>query len=157
VGILALVLYFLVSPSINLLQKPAYPEPEFSIRYVDGHSVIRLTGHGGNPGYFHNATHGSYRLAIYVDTPQRTYRTIPQPALAVMNPGDSVFIYYTGSGFRIARDPAGIPFPPLPDGRLHVRIVDPDTDFLIGEQEFYSAQVTPTAVPTLMVPYFEKK
>jgi hypothetical protein len=80
--------------------------------------VITVFNRGSEPVYFNGSPQGKYRAELYVDTQSGSFRAIPDPALTVFKPGDTIYAYYTGSGFILTDTLSGARFHSLPEGKI---------------------------------------
>ena len=136
IGLLVAIAVLIVAASFGLfgfLQKSAYVVPDFSFKNVSGHSVIAVFHRAGDPVYFTSTANDSFQAGFYVDTITGSYPAKPVPSLTGFGPGQTVYIYYTGSGFAAATNLSGVTFPSLPPGILNLRLVDLNTHVLIAQ------------------------
>jgi cytoskeletal protein RodZ len=79
-----------------------------------------------------------------------SYKVVSAPSLAVFKPGDTVYLYYTGTGFIATKDLTGAPIVTLPSGWVAVRLVDINSGVLISQETLVEGPVTtlPPATPT---------
>jgi len=117
----------------GFLQKSAYVVPDFSLKNVSGRPVIAVFHRAGDPVYFTNTTNNSFQAGFFMDTVKGTYPVKTAPSLSSFVPGQTVYIYYTGSGFAAATNLSGITFSSLPSGILNLRLVDLNTHVLIAQ------------------------
>ncbi|MCK9580335.1 MAG: type IV pilin [Methanoregula sp.] len=90
------------------IEKTAYVVPQFGIKDVGGKTVITAFSRGGDPLYFNATPLAAYKAAFYVDTSMGSYKVVSAPSLAVFKPGDTVYLYYTGTGFIATKDPVPV-------------------------------------------------
>jgi hypothetical protein len=141
--IVAMLIFGFVVP----IEKTAYIVPQFGTKTVAGHTVITVYDRGGDPVYFTAASPAKYRASFYVDTPGGSYEATPAATLSVLNPGDSVYIYNSGTGYVVTSNLTGISAGDLPAGRVTVRLVDINSGTLIAQETVVqgpAATVTPT-------------
>jgi hypothetical protein len=145
--VLAVVTLMLVSGVIPLTEKTAYLVPQFGVGNVSGHTVITIFNRGGEPVYFNGSQQAKYKAELYINTPSGSYKAVPAPALTVFKPGDTIYAYYTGSGFILTNTLSGATFPSLPGGKIVVTFVDATSGVLIAKGDLVLAAVTtpPTA------------
>lgn len=144
--VLAVAIMMLVTGVIPFTEKTAYLVPRFGIGNISGQTVITIFDRGGEPVYFNGSPAAKYRADLYVDTQSGSYKAVPSPALTAFTPGDTIYIYYTGSGFVLTNTLSGTAFPSLPAGKLVVRFVDATSGVLIAKEELVQGPVTPTPV-----------
>ena len=140
-GIIAAFVFGVFTP----VDKTAYLVPRFSIANVSGHSVIMIFDRGGDPVYFNGSPQAKYKAALYVDTQSGSSRAVPAPSLTVLKPGDTIYAYYTGTGFILTNTLAGVTFPSLPSGKIAVRFIDVTSGTLIAKEDLVPAATTATA------------
>lgn len=140
-GIVAAFVFGVFTP----VDKTAYLVPQFSIANVSGHSVIMIFDRGGDPVYFNGSPLAKYKAALYVDTQSGSSKAVPAPSLTVLKPGDTIYAYYTGTGFILTNTLAGVTFPSLPAGKVSVRFIDATSGVLIANEDLVPAATTPTA------------
>ena len=148
--VLTVVIVMLVSGVIPFTDKTAYLVPQFSITNVSDKSVITVFDRGGDPVYFNGSPLAKYKAELYVDTQAGSFRAVPVPALTVLNPGDRIYAYYTGSGFVLTNTLSGASFVSLPAGKISVRFIDATSGVLISREDLVkgTATLTVTATPT---------
>jgi len=148
--VLAVVILMLISGVIPLTEKTAYLVPQFGVGNVSGQTVITIFNRGGEPVYFNGSPQAKYKAELYVNTPSGSYKAVPAPALTVFKPGDTIYAYYTGSGFILTNTLSGATFPSLPGGKIVVTFVDATSGVLIakGDLVLAAATISPTATAT---------
>ncbi|MFA7695009.1 MAG: hypothetical protein WCX63_05700 [Methanoregula sp.] len=153
VGLLIGLTIVILASSMGLfgfLHKSAYVVPDFSFTNVSGHSVVAVFHRAGDPVYFTNTSAGSYRAGFYIDTLSGTYPAVPVSTFQQLSPGDTVYIYYTGSGFSATKNLTGSGFSFLPAGILNVRLIDETNHVLIAQMNKTAGAVsTPSANRTV--------
>jgi hypothetical protein len=146
--VITVMLMFGVLP---MTEKTAYLVPQFGIVNVSGHTAIAIFDRGGEPVYFNGSSLAKYKADLYVDTPARSYRAVPAPSLAVFKPGETVYAYYTGSGFVLTNTLSGLTFPSLPAGNLAVRFMDTTSGVIIAKEDLVKGAATVTTTSTTAV------
>jgi hypothetical protein len=135
------------------IEKTAYVVSQFGIKEVSGKSVVSVFDRGGDPLYFSASGLANYKAAFYVDTSAGSFLAVPDATLSVLRPGDTIYLYYTGTGFIATNDLSGAPVVSLPAGKVAVRLVDINSGVLIaGETVVEGASGTATASPTVATP-----
>jgi len=130
------------------IEKTAYVVPQFGTKTVAGHAVITVYDRGGDPVYFTATPLAKYKAAFYVDTPGGSYQATPVASLAVLNPGDSVYIYNSSTGYIVTNNLTGISATDLPAGLVKVRLVDINSGTLIAQETVVAGSTTTeTATP----------
>lgn len=148
IGLILAIAIIILAISFGLfgfLQKSAYMVPDFSFKNVSGHSVIAVFHRAGDPVYFADTANDSFQAGFYVDTITGTYPVKPVSSLTSFGPGQTIYIYYTGSGFAAATNLSGVTFPSLPPGILNLRLVDLKTHVLVAQM---NATVGATGIGT---------
>lgn len=145
--VLAVVTLMLISGVIPLTEKTAYLVPQFGVGNLSGHTVITIFNRGGEPVYFNGSPQAKYKAELYVNTQSGSYKAVPSPSLTVFKPGDTIYAYYTGSGFILTNTLSGATFSSLPGGKIVVSFVDATSGVLIskGELVLAGATISPTA------------
>jgi hypothetical protein len=148
--VLAVVTLMLVSGVIPLTEKTAYLVPQFGVGNVSGHTVITIFDRGGEPVYFNGSPQAKYKAELYINTQSGSYKAVPASTLTVFKPGDTIYVYYTGSGFILTNTLYGATFPSLPGGKIVVTFVDATSGVLIAKGDLVLAATTtsPTATTT---------
>ncbi|MFA5267389.1 MAG: PKD domain-containing protein [Methanoregula sp.] len=148
--VLTVVIVMLVFGIIPFPEKTAYLVPQFSITNVSDKSVITLFDRGGDPVYFNGSPLAKYKAELYVDTQAGSFKAVPVSTLTVLKPGDTIFAYYTGSGFVLTNTLSGVTFLPLPAGKISVRFIDVTSGVLIKGEDLVkgTSTLTVTATPT---------
>jgi len=139
-GIAAAFVFGIFTP----VDKTAYLVPQFSIANVSGHSVIMIFDRGGDPVYFNGSPLAKYKALLNVDTQSGSSRAVPAPSLTVLKPGDTIYAYYTGTGFILTNTLTGVTFPSLPVGKISVRFIDATSGVLIAKEDLVPAASTTT-------------
>jgi hypothetical protein len=137
------------------IEQTAYVVPQFGTKDISGKIVITAFSRGGDPLYFNATPLAKYRAVFYVDTSAGSFRADPAPSLTVFKPGDTIYLYYTGTRFVATKTLTGIPPATLPSGRVVVRLVDVNSGTLISQETVVKGlevplptmTVTPTASP----------
>jgi hypothetical protein len=133
------------------VENSAYLIPQFGILNVSDHSVIYVFDRGGDLVYLNTTPSSGHRAILYVDTKSGSFRAVPVPSLTVLRPGDTVYAYYTGSGFVLTGSLTGATFVSLPAGPIAVRFVDATSGVVIAKEDLVkglSATLTATPVTT---------
>lgn len=147
---LAVIVAVLVFGVFKPIDKTAYLVPRFGVGNASGSTVITIFDRGGDPIYFNNAsTEAKYRGVLYVDTQSGSFRAVTAPTLTVFRPGDTIYAYYTGSGFVLTDTLSGVTFLSLPGGKITVRLVDATSDVLIASEDLVLAATTATATTAI--------
>lgn len=130
------------------VQKTAYLVPQFGLKDTSGTNVITIYDRGGDPLYFDENHAAKYRGAVFIDTAIGSFRALREPTLTVIQPGDTVYVYYDGSDFVITDDLTGSPVTSLPAGGLAIRIVDTTSNVLIAGETLVPGPVLTATVTT---------
>lgn len=148
-GIVGIMLLGMAMPA----EKTAYMVPQFGTISAGGKTVVTIFDRGGDPLYFNGSAAASYKAAIFVDTSAGSFPAIPGPGLTVFKPGDTIYLWYTGSGVIAAKSLPPSAIASFPAGGVAVRIVDVDSHILIAGETVVpgpvvTSTVTATATPT---------
>jgi hypothetical protein len=146
--VLAVVVAVLVFGVFKPVDKSAYLVPQFGVGNASGHTVITIYNRGGDLIDFNVSPQAKYQAVLYVDTPSGSFRAVPASPLTVFRPGDTIYAYYTGSGFVLTNTLSGVTFPSLPGGKISVKIVDTTSGTLISQADLILAATTPTSTAT---------
>lgn len=145
---LAAVILSIALGWVVLQPKSAYIPPGVEVLDVGGEEVISLTSKGGDPAVLTPGNIGLYSLAIYLDTPGGTEKVTPAAGVDTWNPGQTLYIYNTGSGLAAAYS---LPETPdsLPSGEAKLRIVDENAKLLVYQKGLaFGSTVTVAPTPT---------
>jgi hypothetical protein len=144
---LAVIVAVIVFGVFKPIDKSAYLVPQFGVGNFSGHTVITIFDRNGDPVYFNDPSLSKYHAVLYVDTPSGSYKAATAPTLSVLRPGDTIYAYYTGSGFVLTDTLAGLTFPSLPGGKITVKFVDETSGVIIAREDLILA-ATPSPTPT---------
>lgn len=132
VVIMAGVIMVLAMDLLVPVEKTAYSAPQFGTQSVDGKTILTVFKRGGDPISFDPEKPAKYRALAYVDTSFGSFLAQPEPDITIYNPGDTLYLWYTGSGFMMAKTrPDAASVVALPGGRVAVRFVDRTSGTLI--------------------------
>jgi hypothetical protein len=147
-GIVAAFIFGVFVP----VEKSAYLVPQFGIINVSDHSVIFVFDRGGDLVYLNTTPSAGHRAILYVDTKSGSFKAVPVPSLTILQPGDTVYAYYTGSGFVLTGSLTGATLVSLPAGPIAVRFVDATSGVVIAKEDLVkevSATLTATPVTSI--------
>lgn len=161
--ILALVLalggivFVMVFGVIPQIPETSYLAVESSMVERPGYSLISFHHQAGDTLNLTGLEGAVHPAAIYVDTPGGSFLAVPAAGAPTFQPGDTLYLYNTGSGYTVTRDSSGTGAVPFAVGTLRVRFVDTATDLLIQSWDYSTpvpsptsmAAVTTTSVPTI--------
>jgi hypothetical protein len=157
--LIAVILAVTVFGHVLPIDKSAYVATQFGTKVVAGKTVITAYDRGGDPVYFNATPLAKYHAAFYVDTALGSFKAQPVSSIQVFKAGDTVYLYYTGTGFVLSNTLTGAPIVTLPSGRVTVRLVDTYSGTLISQETVVQGPVaalpvgnmtpTTTATPTL--------
>lgn len=145
--VLALVIAVMVFGVLIPTEKTAYLIPRFGVGNLSGQTIITIFNRGGDPVYFNSSPLAKYQAELYVDTQSGSYKAANAPTLTLFKPGDTIYAYYTGTGFVLTETPAGVTFISLPAGKITVRLVDATSGVLIAKEELLIGAGTPAPTP----------
>jgi len=133
---LAVIIGGIVFGLIVIQPKSAYIPPEVKVvSYTNGTpQAISLYSRGGDMAVLDSKGGANYALGIYVDTPTLSYTAVPDAGVRTFNPGQTLYLYYSTSGYRITDDLTGKQVLPLPGGSMTLRIVDENAKLLVYNQ-----------------------
>lgn len=132
VVIMAGIIMVLAMDLLIQVEKTAYSAPQFGTQSVDGKTILTVFKRGGDPLSFDPEKPAKYRAVAYVDTTAGSFLAEPEPDITIYNPGDTLYLWYTGSGFMMAKTrPDAGAVVALPEGRVAVRFVDRTSGTLI--------------------------
>ncbi|MDD4137417.1 MAG: type IV pilin [Methanoregula sp.] len=151
-GAVVLVMVFGVMP---LIPKTSYLATDISLTEMPGYSAIAIHHRGGDPLNFTRAAGVPGAALITIITPAGTYPVVPDAGFLVFKPGDTVYVYYTGTGYHLVANISGVTAVPLPATGLRLTIVDLTSGLLIQEWQLMpsgipvpsTTAVTPTLTP----------
>lgn len=144
-GAVVAVMLFGVMPNIP---KNAYLVTECSYPAMPGYSAIALHHRAGDALNFSDTHLASFPAEIRLDTPSGSSWAVPDPSAALFRAGDTIFIYDTGTGFRMTKDPTGISAVSFPAENSRVSLIDTTANVLIGECSPLQSPVPVTPTPT---------
>jgi hypothetical protein len=146
-GAVVAAMLFGVMPSIP---KNAYLVTECSYPVMPGYTAIAVHHRAGDSLNFSDTNLASFPAEIRVDTLAGSSRVIPDPSATLFRAGDTIYLYNTGTGFRMTKNLAGISAVPLPVEDTRVRLIDTTANIMVGECSRLQFQVTgtPTVTPT---------
>lgn len=132
------------------IPKTAYLVTECSYPVMPGYTAIAVHHRAGDSLNFSDTNLASFPAEIRVDTSAGSSRSVPDPSAALFRAGDTIFIYNTGTGFRMTKDLTGISAVPLPAGDTKVTLIDTTANIMIGGCSRLQSQATgtPTATAT---------
>lgn len=158
---LAVVISVMVFGVMPFIPKTAYLATEGSYKVMPGYSAIAIRHQAGDTLNFSATQSSSFPAAIYVETPAGSFRAVPDTSAALFQQGDIIYIYNTGTGYRITKNLSGVSALPLPSGDTRIRIIDSTANLLIvtWPPERYdtvpvgsaTGTLTPTPTPTATV------
>jgi hypothetical protein len=149
--VLTAAIFALLVGMVQITPKTPYLALNFSYSQVAGSSVIVVSHLNGDEIQLSGSAQAVYPVSVYIDTPVRSYLTIPDPATGSFRAGDRLYIYFNGTDFILTTDTATIHAPhALPSADLRVSFVDTRTNILIqgwGSMT-YGSSATATVSPT---------
>ncbi|MFA4861477.1 type IV pilin [Methanoregula sp.] len=149
VMILGAVIFVVVFGVVPQIPKGAYITADVSLKQMPGYSAIAIRHRGGDVLNFSGSTETSFPVSIYVDTPGGSFRAVPGPAIGEFRPGNTVYLYHTGTGYNLVSSLIGVAALPQLSEDLRVRIVDPVSGLMILEWKSpkFGTTATKTVVP----------
>ncbi len=151
---LAVIIGGIVFGLIVIQPKSAYIPPEVKVvSYTNGTlQAISLYSRGGDTAYLDKGDNVQYALGVYVDRSEGSFRAKVEDDAGTFNPGQTLYLYYSTSGYRITDDLTGKQILPLPAGSMTLRIVDENARLLVYNQGMTisgGGTVSPTPTCTL--------
>jgi len=147
-GAVVATMLFGVMPYIP---KNAYLVTECSYPVMTGYTAIAVHHSAGDSLNFSDTNLASFPAEIRIDTPAGLSRVVPDSSAALFRAGDTVFVYNTGTGFRMTKDLTGISAVPLPAGDIRTRLIDTTANIMVGECSCLQSQATGTLTTTATV------
>jgi len=144
-GAVVLVMVFGVMP---LIPKTSYLATDISLTEMPGYSAIAIHHRGGDPLNFTRAAGVPGAALITIITPAGTYPVVPDAGFLVFEPGDTVYVYHTGTGYHLVADLSGVTAVPLPATGLRLTIVDLTSGLLITKWDLLPAGIPVTSSAT---------
>lgn len=146
---LAVIIGGIVFGLIVIQPKSAYIPPEVKVvSYTNGTpQAISLYSRGGDTAYLDKGDNVQYALGVYVDRSEGSFRAKVEDDAGTFNPGQTLYLYYSTSGYRITDDLTGKQVLPLPAGSMTLRIVDENAKLLVYK-EGMGIGGTGTFIPT---------
>jgi hypothetical protein len=145
-GAIVGVMLFGVMPSIP---KTAYLATEGSYKTMPTYSAIAIQHRAGDTLSFSPTPLSSYPSEIYVDTRAGSFLAVPDRSAALFQPGDTIYVYNTATGYHITKDLTGVTAVPLPSGDNSVKIIDSAANLLIVTWPPTKTAVSPTSTATV--------
>lgn len=133
----------------GFLQKSAYVVMDFSDKSIGGKSLIAVFHRAGDPVYLTTNPSETFQAGWYIDTLDGSFTVEPAASLSVFSPGDTTFVYYTGSGYGITGDLSGVSYASLPAGILNLRLVDENSHVLLAQMNKSAIVASKTPATTI--------
>ena len=145
-GAIVGVMLFGVMPSI---QKTAYLATEGTYKTMPTYSAIAIHHRAGDSLSFSPTPLSSYPAEVQVDTPAGSFLAVPDRSAALFQPGDTIYVYNTGTGYHFTKDLTGVAAVPLPSGTTSIKIIDSTANLLIVTWPPTKNEVSPTSTATI--------
>lgn len=151
---LAGVMAALFSGVIDLTGKSAFIAPEFERGDVAGKTVITIHNKGGDTAYMKVTGQRNYEMGVYIVSPSGTVRAQPVASVDAFEPGRSLYLFQSSSGYQITgtgtdlSSPDVLPFTACP---VRVQLVDENAHVLITQQDI-ECPGSPTQTPPAPAP-----
>ena len=136
---------FGVMPSIP---KTAYLVTEGSYKTMPTYCAIAIHHREGDTLSFSPTPLSSYPAEIRVDTQAGSFLAVPDRSAALFEPGDTIYVYNTGTGYNITKELNGVTAVPLPSGTTSIKIIDSTANLLIVTWPPTKNEVSPTSTTT---------
>lgn len=140
-GIVAAYVFGIFIP----VEKNAYLVPQFGVVNISDHQIITVFDRGGEIVYLNSSSAAGHKAVLYVDTVSGSFRAVPEPSLTVFRPGDTIYAYYTGSGFTLTNTLTGVTPASLPAGPVAVRFLDVTSGVIIAKEDLIGGATTVTS------------
>ncbi len=145
-GAIVGAMLFGVMPSIP---KTAYLATEGSYKTMPTYSAIAIKHRAGDALSFSPTSLSSYPSEVYVDTTAGSFLAVPDRSAALFQPGDTIYVYNTATGYHITKDLTGVTAVPLPSGATSVKIIDSNANLIIVTWPPTRNEVSPTSTATI--------
>ena len=145
-GAIVGAMLFGVMPSIP---KTAYLATEGSYKTMPTYSAIAIHHRAGDTLSFSPTPLSSYPSEIYVDTKAGSFLAVPDRSAALFQPGDTIYVYNTATGYHITKDLTGVTAVPLPSGTTSIKIIDSNANLLIVTWPPTNNEISPTSTVTV--------
>ncbi len=150
---LAVIIGGIVFGLIVIQPKSAYIPPEVKVvsNTAGQPQAISLYSRGGDTAYLDKGDNVQYALGVYVDRSEGSFRAKVEDGAGIFNPGQTLYLYYSSSGYRITDNLTATSLLPLPAGSMTLRIVDENARLLVYNQGMTisgGATVAPTPTCT---------
>jgi len=147
VVIMAVIIFVMVFGVMPQIPKTSYLATEISLQEMPGYSAIAIHHQAGDSLNFTGGADLPGAAEVSIITPGGTYAAIPGAGLSAFGPGSTVYVYYTGTGYRLVSDLSGVTAQPLPTTGLRLTLVDRTSGLLITAWDL-SPSETPSPTTT---------
>lgn len=146
---MAAIIFVMVFGVMPQIPKTSYLATEISVKEMPGYSAIAIHNKAGDSLDFMSGVDLPGAADVSIITPAGTYTAVPGAGLPAFGPGSTVYVYYTGTGYRLVSDLSGVTAQPLPATGLRLTLVDRTSGLLIDAWDLLpSGTPTPTATTT---------
>lgn len=156
--ILGTIISIMVFGVIPHIQKSAYLATDVTLKQMPSYAAVALHSRAGDTLDLTPKSDAQYAAMLYIDTPAGNFPVTPDPSVTLFRPGDTVYIYSTGTGYRATTDLTGVNGAPFSSSDMTLRIVDSSASVLIqnlvpvGNSPVTVTTTSPTATPALITP-----
>jgi len=145
---LAIVIIMIAMSGLPFISKSPYLATKVSLKNLPGYSAIALYHQGGESVEFTDSGKAPYLVRVTVGTPSGSFPVAVENPGLTFGPGDTVYIYYNGTGYSLVSSLYGITGQPLPSADIRVNLVDTGSSLLIQQSGVLQpGSVTPVATP----------
>jgi len=146
---MAAIIFVMVFGVMPQIPKTSYLATEISLKEMPGYSAIAIHNKAGDSLDFMSGVDLPGAADVSIITPSGTSKAVPVAGLPAFGPGSTVYIYYTGTGYRLVSDLSGVTAQPLPATGLRLTLVDRTSGLLIDTWDLQpSGTPTPTTTTT---------
>jgi len=149
VVILGAIIFVMVFGVMPQIPRTSYLATEISLKEMPGYSAIAIRHQAGDSLNFTGGADLPGAAQVSILTPTGTYTAVPGPGFMAFGPGSTVYVYYTGTVYRLVSDLSGVTAQPLPASGLRLTLVDRTSGLLINAWDLLpSGTPTPTITTT---------
>ncbi len=146
---MAAIIFVMVFGVMPQIPKTSYLATEISLKEMSGYSAIAIHNKAGDSLDFTSGVDLPGAADVSIITPAGTSKAVPGAGLPAFGPGSTVYVYYTGTGYRLVSDLSGVTAQPLPTTGLRLTLVDRTSGLLIDALDLVpSGTPTPTTTTT---------
>jgi len=143
--VMAAIIFVMVFGVMPQIPETSYLATEISQKAMPGYSAIAIRHQAGDTLNFTGGADLPGAAEVSIITPAGTYTAVPGAGLSAFGPGSTVYVYYTGTVYRLVSDLSGVTAQPLPTTGLRLTLVDRRSGLLINA---WDLQPAGTPAPT---------